>query len=150
MKEEKSRSKEYFILNKNLFIAFVAAFITSAITAQLLSKSASYLNTSVTMVTEYSAYFGIFGLLHSIDNRKKYRIEETGRLDWLRLRKDLIKLLTSLGIGEIVYTVLRWFSQYYLLTQSYDAYIASMISDSISFAVYLAVVNLSVKVTKLY
>ena len=150
MKEKKNRCKEYLTLNKNLFVAYIAAFITAAITAQLFSKSISYLDTSVTMVAENSAYFGIFGLLHSIDNRKKYRIEETGRLDWRRLKNDLIKLLTSLGIGEIVYTVLRWVSQYYLLTQSYQAYVASMISDSISFAVYLAVVNLSVKVTKLY
>ena len=150
MKEKKSRSKEYFVLNKNLFIAFVAAFITSAITAQLLSKSVSYLNTSVTMGAEYSAYFGIFGMLHSIDNRKKYRIDETEKIDWLRLRKDLIKLLTSLGIGEIVYTVLRWPSLYYLLIQSYQPYLASMVSESICFVIYLAVVNLSVKATKLY
>ncbi len=150
MKEEKNRSKEYIILNKNLFIAFVAAFITSAITAQLLSKSVSYLNTSVTMGTEYSAYFGIFGMLHSIDNRKKYRIDETEKIDWLRLRKDLTKLLTSLGIGEIVYTILRWLSLYYLLIQSYQPYLASMVSESICFVIYLVVVNLSVKATKLY
>ena len=76
--------------NKNLFLAYVAAFITAAITAQLFSKSISYLDTSVTMVAENSAYFGIFGLLHSIDHRKKCRIKEIGRLDWLRLRTDLI------------------------------------------------------------
>src|SRR3989442_971922 len=136
MKEKKNRCKEYLTLTKNLFVAYIAAFITAAITAQLFSKSISYLNTSVTMVAENSAYFGIFGLLHSIDNRKKYRIEETGSIDWLRLRKDLIKLLTSLGIGEIVYKLFRLFSHYYLLTKSYQSYFPSIISDSIFFAVY--------------
>lgn len=150
MRDEKNRSKEYFILNKNLFIAFVAAFITSAVTAQLLSKSVNYLNTSVTMGTEYSAYFGIFAILHSIDNRKKYKIDDTEKIDWIRLRKDLVKLLTSLGIGEIVYTILRWFSLYYLLTQNYQPYVASMISECICFGIYLVIVNLSVKATKLY
>ncbi len=77
------RYKEYLKLNKNLFVAFIVAFITAAITAQSLSKSISYLNTSFTMGAEYSAYFSTFGLLHSIDNRKKYRIEKTGRVDGL-------------------------------------------------------------------
>lgn len=148
--KEKSRLKEYLILNKNLLVAFVAAEITAAITAQLFSRSISYLNTSVTMGAEYSVYFGTFGLLHSINNRKKYNIDETGKTDWPRLRKDLIKLLTSLGIGEIVYTVLRWLSLDYLLIQSYQPYLASIVSACICFAVYLAVVNLSVKAAKLY
>ncbi|TLX81408.1 MAG: hypothetical protein E6L00_06810 [Thaumarchaeota archaeon] len=149
MKEKRSKCTEYLKLNKNLFIAYTTAFIIATITAQLFSNSINYLNTSVTMLTENSAYFSAFGLLHSIDNRKKYRIE-TGEIDWSRLRKDLIKILTSLGIGEIVYTILRWFSQYYLLTLNYQPYLASMISDSISFMIYLVVVNLSVKMTKLF
>jgi hypothetical protein len=148
--KEKSRFKEYFALNKNLFLAFVAAQITAAITAQLFSKSISYLNTSVTMGAEYSIYFGTFGLLYSIDNRRKYKFDETGKTNWLRLRKDLIKLLTSLGIGEIVYTLLRWLSLDYLLIQSYQPYLASVVSACICFVVYLAVVNVSVKMTKLY
>ncbi|MGI0026314.1 MAG: hypothetical protein ACREAD_00540 [Nitrosopumilaceae archaeon] len=149
MNEKRNRYKEYLKLNKNLFFAFIAAEIIAAMTSQILSKSISYLNTSVTMGAEYSVYFSTFGLLYSIDNRKKYRIE-TGETDWHRLRKDLIKILISLGIGEIVYTVLRWLSLDYLLIQSYQPYLASIVSASISFAIYLAVVNLSAKATRLY
>ncbi len=149
MNEKRNRYKEYLKLNKNLFFAFIAAEIIAAMTSQILSKSISYLNTSITMGAEYSVYFSTFGLLYSIDNRKKYRIE-TGETDWHRLRKDLIKILISLGIGEIVYTVLRWLSLDYLLIQSYQPYLASIVSASISFAIYLAVVNLSAKATRLY
>ncbi|MBI1829520.1 MAG: hypothetical protein HY222_04930 [Thaumarchaeota archaeon] len=149
MKEKKSKYKEYLALNKNLFIAFVAAEIIAAITSQILSKSVSYLNTSITMGAEYSVYFSLFGLLYSIDNRKKYKIE-SGQTDWHRLRKDVIKIITSLGIGEIVYTVLRWFSLDYLLIQSYQPYLSSIVSASVSFAIYLLVVNLTVKATRLY
>lgn len=150
VKERKSRYKEYFVLNKNLFLAFVAAQITAALTAQLFSYLTSYLNTSITMVSEYSVYFGSFGLLYSVDNRKKYKIDETDKTDWPKLRKDLTKLLTSLGIGEIVYTVLRWLSLDYLLIQNYQPYFASIVSAFACFAVYLVVVNLSAKMTKLY
>lgn len=110
----------------------------------------SYLNTSLTMVSEYSVYFGTFGLLYSVDNRKKYKIDGTDETDWPKLRKDVIKLLTSLGIAEIVYTVLRWLSLEYLLILNYQPYLASIVSAFACFAVYLVVVNLSVKVTKLY
>ena len=149
MKEKKSKYKEYLALNKNLFIAFVAAEIIAAITSQILSKSISYLNTSITMGAEYSVYFSTFGLLYSIDNRKKYKME-SGKTDWPRLRKDLVKITTSLGIGEIVYTILRWFSLDYLLIQSYQPYLSSIVSACVSFAIYLLVVNLTVKATKLY
>ena len=149
MKEKKSKYKEYLALNKNLFIAFVAAEIIAAITSQFLSKSISYLNTSITMGAEYSVYFSLFGILYSIDNRKKYKLE-SGKTDWTRLRKDVIKIITSLGVGEIVYTILRWFSLDYLLIQSYQPYVSSIVSASVSFAIYLLVVNLTVKATRLY
>ena len=150
VKERKSGYKEYLILNKNLLLAFIAAQITAAPTAQLLSYLTSYLNTSLTMVSEYSVYFGTFGLLYSVDNRKKYKIDGTDKTDWPKLRKDVIKLLTSLGIAEIVYTVLRWLSLEYLLILDYQPYLASIVSAFACFAVYLVVVNLSVKMTKLY
>jgi len=149
VKEKKSKYKEYLALNKNLFIAFVAAEIIAAITSQFLSKSISYLNTSITMGAEYSVYFSLFGILYSIDNRKKYKLE-SGKTDWTRLRKDVIKIITSLGVGEIVYTILRWFSLDYLLIQSYQSYVSSIVSASVSFAIYLLVVNLTVKATRLY
>ena len=145
----RTRYKEYLRLNRNLFLAASAAFIMAAITAQLVAKSASYLNTSVTLAAEYSVFFSIFGWLQFRGSKKRYALE-SGQLDWKRFRFDLIKLVTSLGVGEIVYTVLRWLSQYYLLTQSIEPYLASIISSITSFCVYLTVVNLTVKATRLY
>ena len=66
------------------------------------------------------------------------------------LKSDLIKIITSLGIGEIIYTIVRWVLQYYLLQIDYDAYLASIVSQMISTVVYMIVLNLSVKITKLY
>ncbi len=80
---------------------------------------------------------------------QSYRTK-TGELKKSLLKSDLIKIITSLGIGEVVYTIVRWVLQYYLLQIDYDAYLASIISQLISTIVYLAVLNLSVKMTKLY
>ena len=74
----------------------------------------------------------------------------SGKTDTKRLKHDLKKLVTSLGIAEIVYTIVRWALQYYLLVLNYDPYLASIVSQGLSTIVYMIVVNLSVKITRLY
>ena len=54
-------------------------------------------------------------MLFYLDNRKKY-LTESGTINSARLKKDLIKIITSVGSGEIVYVAVRWYLQYYLLT----------------------------------
>ncbi len=140
---------KYFSLNKNILIAFAASIIISAIVAQILSEQAAYLNTSYTLLVDYVVYFSTFGSLYYFDNRKKYLLE-SGKTDKARLKHDLIKIITSLGIGEVIYTIVRWFLQYYFLTINYDAYLASIVSQVISTIIYMIVINLSVKMTRLY
>lgn len=137
---------KYFMLNKNILVAFGASIIISAIVAHLLSEQADYLNTTFTLLVDYVVYFSVFGGLYYLDNRKKYLLES----DKSKLKHDLIKIITSLGIAEVVYTIIRWFLQYYFLNINYDAYIASISSQIISTIIYLIVVNLSVKMTRLY
>ena len=140
---------KYFSLNKNILIAFAASIIISAIVAQVLSEQVAYLNTSYTLLVDYVVYFSTFGSLYYLDNRKKYLLE-SGKTDKVKLQHDLIKIITSLGIGEVIYTIVRWFLQYYFLTINYDAYLASIISQVISTIIYMIVINLSVKMTRLY
>ena len=145
----KQKYREYLRLNKNILLAFVASIIISAIVADYLSDQQDYLNSTLTLVADYCIFFSTFGILFYIDNRKKYRTEN-GELKKLLLKSDLIKIVTSLGIGEIIYTIVRWSSQYYLLQIEYDAYMASIISQMISTVVYMIVLNFSVKMTRLY
>lgn len=145
----KQKYKEYFKLNKNILAGFAASIVVSAIVAQSLVGQEDYLNTTYTLIVDYVVYFSIFGSLYYFDNRKKYQLE-SGQTDKIALRKDLIKIITSLGIAEVVYTIVRWATQYYLLTINYEPYIASMLSQGISTIVYMIVVNLSVIMTRLY
>ena len=134
------------MLNKNMLVAFAASIIVSAIVAHLLSEQADYLNTTYTLLVDYVIYFSVFGGLYYLNNRKKYLHES----DKSKLKHDLIKIITSLGIAEVVYTIIRWFLQYYFININYDAYVASITSQIISTIIYLIVVNLSVKMTRLY
>ncbi len=141
--------QEYLKLNKNILIAFAASIIISAIVAQILSEQSDYLNTTFTTIVDYVIYFSVFSTLFYFDNRKKYLLP-SGEIDKKKLRNDLKKLITSLGIGEIIYTICRWIIQYYLLQINYDPYLASFVSQGISTIIYMIVVNLSVKLTRLY
>ena len=141
--------QEYLKLNKNILIAFAASIIISALIAQILSEQTDYLNTTYTTIADYVIYFSVFSGLFYLDNRKKYRLS-TGRTNTAKLKDDLKKLVTSLGIAEIVYTIIRWILQYYFLTINYDPYLASIASQGISTIIYMIVVNLSVKITRLY
>jgi hypothetical protein len=141
--------QKYFMLNKNLLVAFTASTIISAIVANLLSDQTDYLNTTYTLLVDYVIYISTFGSLYYLDNRKKYLLD-SGETDKSKLKQDLIKIITSLGIAEVAYTIARWFLQYYFLTINYNAYVASIISQIISIIICLAVINLSVKMTRLY
>jgi len=141
--------QEYLKLNKNVLIAFAASIIISAIIAQILSDQADILNTTYTTIADYVIYFSVFSSLFYFDNRKKYRLE-SGKTDTAKLKHDLKKLITSLGIAEVVYTVVRWALQYYFLTINYDPYLASIASQAISTIIYMIVLNLTVKITRLY
>ncbi|MGI9566029.1 MAG: hypothetical protein ACR2LL_03310 [Nitrosopumilus sp.] len=94
-------------------------------------------------------FFSVFSGSFYLDNRKKYHVT-TGGTDTAKLKHNLKKLITSLGVTEIVYTIARWILQYYLLTINYDPYLASIASQGISTIIYMIVVNLSVKITRLY
>ena len=145
----KPQYQEYLKLNKNILLGFAASIVISALVAQSLSHQQSYVNTTITLVVDYVVYFTTFGTLFYIDNKKKYTLE-SGEVDRASLKQDLIKIISSLGIGEVIYTVCRWSLQYYLLTGSYEAYLASLISQSISTCIYMVTINLSVKLMRLY
>ena len=134
------------MLNKNLLIAITTSIIISAIVANLLSDQADYLNSTYTLLVDYVIYFSVFGGLYYLDNKKKYLLES----DKSKLKHDLIKIITSLGIAEVIYTIVRWSLHYYFLTINYDAYLASIVSQTISMIICLIVINLSVKMTMLY
>jgi len=141
--------QEYLKLNKNILIAFAASIIISAVIAQILSDQDDLLNTTYTTIADYVIYFSVFSSLFYLDSRKKYRLE-SGKTDTTKLKQDLKKLITSLGIAEVVYTVARWALQYYFLTINYDPYLASIASQGISTIIYMMVLNLTVKITRLY
>ena len=145
----KQKYREFLKLNKNILIAFAASISISAVAADYFANQEDYLNSTLTLIVDYAVFFSVFGGLFYYDNRKKY-ILENGETDKSLLKSDLIKIISSLGIGEIVYTIVRWSLQYYLLLLNYEPYIASIISQLISTVIYMITLNVTIKLTKLF
>ena len=144
-----SERLQYLKLNKNILIAFAASIVISAIAADFFANQEDYLNSTFTLIVDYAVFFSVFGGLFYFDNRKKY-ILENGETNKSLLKSDLIKIISSLGIGEVVYTIVRWSLQYYILLLNYEPYMASIISQLISTVIYMITLNLTVKLTKLF
>jgi len=141
--------KKYLKLNRNIFIAFAVDFIVSAIVAQTLIEQEHYLNATITILADHGTFLSILGFLLYLDNRNKYRLD-SGKTNWSLLKIDLVKIIASLGVAEIIYTIVRWGFQFYFLTVDYEPYLASIIGQAIAVAIYLVIINFLVKITKWY
>lgn len=144
-----SKYKEYLKLNKNLLIAAGIDFLISALVAQQLSNLEPYLNTSVTLFADFATYFSVFITLFLFDNRKKYK-STYNKTNWHSVKSDLKKILSSVGIGEIVYLSSRWLFQFHFLNIEFEAYQASVTAQVIAFVLFMIVTNIFIKFTKLY
>ena len=97
-------------LNRNLLVCCVISALISAFVAQMLSEEESYLNTTLTIFAGYGVFFGFFGFLFYLDNKKRYQAMRPKLI-----KNELIKLISSFGIGEIVYIGIRWSLMFYFL-----------------------------------
>ena len=115
----------------------------------MLIEQEHYLNTTLTLLADHGTFLSILGFLLYLDNRNKYRLN-SGKTNWSLLKTDLVKIIASLGIAEIIYTIVRWGFQFYFLTSDYEPYLASIMGQIIAVAIYLVIINFLVKITRWY
>jgi predicted Co/Zn/Cd cation transporter (cation efflux family) len=132
-------------INRNFLICFVISALVSAIAAQLLVDYENYLNTTITIVIGYVVYFTIFSGLFYLDNKERYKSMKSKVI-----RKELLSLISSFGLGEIVYLVIRWPTLYYFLEIGIEPYLASLISEIIATSCYMISVTIFLRKTKTF
>jgi len=138
-------NKQLLQINRNFIICFIASASLSAVAAQLLTDYDNYLTTTITIIIGYVIYFGLFSSLFYIDNRKRYRSMESKLI-----KKELLTLVSSFGIGEVIYLGIRWPSLYYFLEIGIEPYLASIISEVIATACYMISVTVFLRKTKTF
>ncbi len=138
-------NQQLFQINRNFLICFIISASLSAVIAQLLGDQDNYLNTTITIVFGYIVYFGIFSGLFYFDNIKRYRSMKSNLI-----KKELLTMISSFGVGEVIYLGIRWPTLYYFLEIGIEPYIASLISEIISTACYMISVTLFLRKTKTF
>ena len=132
-------------INRNFLICFIISASLSAVTAQLLAEHENYLNTTITIVIGYIIYFGIFSILFYFDNKDRYKSMKSNRI-----KRELLSLISSFGLGEIVYLAIRWPTLYYFLEIGIEPYLASLISEVIATGCYMISVTIFLRKTKTF
>lgn len=132
-------------INRSFLICFIVSASLSAVFSQMLSEYESYLNTTFTIIFGYIVYFGIFSSLFYLDNKQRYKTMESKAI-----RKEIFSLLSSFGLGEIVYLGIRWPSLYYFLEIGIEPFIASLISEVIATGCYMLSVTVFLRKTKTF
>ena len=132
-------------INRNFLICFIVSASLSAVSAQLLSNYENYLNTTITIIIGYIVYFGIFSCLFYWDNIERYKTMKSSLI-----KRELIALISSFGVGEIVYLGTRWPTLYYFLEIGIEPYLASLISEVIATACYMTTVTIFLRKTKTF
>ena len=132
-------------INRSFLICFVISASLSAVFAQLLVDYDSFLTTTFTIIFGYVVYFGIFSGLFYCDNKERYKLMKKELI-----KRELLALISSFGVGEIVYLGIRWPTFYYFLEIGIEPFLASLISEVIATACYMASVTLFLRKTKTY
>ncbi len=132
-------------INRSFLICFIVTASLSAVFALVLSNYEIYLNTTFTIIFGYVVYFGIFSSLFYLNNKERYKTMKSNLI-----KKELLTLLSSFGVGEIIYLVIRWPTLYYFLEIGIEPYIASLISEVIATACYMISVTIFLRKTKTF
>lgn len=132
-------------INRNFLICFIISASLSAIAAQLLGDQENYFNTTITIAIGYVVYFGIFSALFYFDNKDRYKTMKSNLI-----KKELLAMISSFGVGEIIYLGIRWPTLYYFLEIGIEPYLASLVSEIISTSCYMVSVTVFLRKTKTF
>ena len=132
-------------INRSFLICFIISASLSAVAAQLLSDYENYLNTTFTIIFGYIIYFGIFSCLFYWDNKDRYKLMKSSLI-----KREILALISSFGVGEVIYLGIRWPTLYYFLEIGIEPYLASLISEIIATACYMISVTVFLRKTKTF
>ncbi len=127
-----NKYKDLILLNKNIIVAGICAFVSAAFVTQFYYtqyNESHIANSIVALISEYSVYIPIFGLLFYRDNRYRYINSLTGKKDFKMIKMDIKKLLTAFSISEVAYSLSKISVTYQFLQLGIIPYQASMLGS---------------------
>jgi hypothetical protein len=145
--------REVILFNKNIIIAAAASIAADATVVHYAAKfiSSNIVVSIFSIMTDTGVYLAVFAGMFLIDNRKRYVDHSTGRKDSVKFRNDIKKIITALGVSELVYMVVKFISVYLLLQTSIaPPYQIAMLSTLLAWIFYLIAVNAMIRWQRLF
>lgn len=145
--------KNYLYFNLDLLIAAIIATIVGDLVIGIYEQynrnviAISVLN----LVIEYGISIPAFLGLLFITYRDRYRDQVTGKIDIVKMKKDLYGLLHALGISEIIFLI-ALFSAPYLIVKinlgtGSDAFVAGSV---VAWIIYFISLNALIRHKKIF
>ena len=145
--------QEVILFNKNIIIAAFASIIADAVVVHYSAAALSngILVSLISIITDTGIYLAVFACLFYTDNRKKYIYIVSGKRDSTRLKRDARKIVTALGVSEVVYMISKFVSIYLLLqANAAPPYQVAMLTTLMAWVFYIITANLMVRAQKLF
>ena len=149
-----TKYKDIISFNKNIIISAIITAIADVFIVNYASVlySTNYLLISVIfLVADFLIFNIIFIILYFIDNKSKYINPEDGSKNTQKIKQDLKKLITIIGLAEISYLATKFFSTYVIFeSYSIDPSLISIITTVIAWIFYIIIANIMARRQKLF
>ena len=152
-KSSYSKYRDIISFNKNVIIAAIITAIADVFIVNYASMSfpTNYLLISIiSLVADFAIFNIFFIILYFIDNRFKY-VNSDGTKNNQKIKQDLKKLVTIIGLAEISYLATKFLSTY-VIFESFliDPSLISIITTVIAWIFYIIIANIMARRQKLF
>ena len=134
-------------LNKNLLLSGSVGFIVSLIVAYVCTKYTidEFATSALTVIAGFISSKVIFVILFHLDNKKKYTIKLTGKLNIGILKQIVTKMIFADSVFDVINNVSRFFILLELLGIEYKPVQAAIIASIIASCFSYLAINLIVR-----
>src|SRR6266498_2994070 len=134
-------------LNKNLLLSGSVGFIVSLIVAYVYTKYTidEFATSALTVIAGFISSKAIFVILFHLDNKKKYTIKLTGKLNIGILKQIVTKMIFADSVFDVINNVSRFFILLELLRIEYKPVQAAIIASIIASCFSYLAINLIVR-----
>jgi len=148
-----SKYKDIISFNKNIIIAAIITAIADVFIvnyASVLYPTNYLLISIISLVADFLIFNIIFIILYFVDKRSKY-VNPDGSKNNQKIKQDLKKLITIIGLAEISYLVTKFLSTYVIFESfSIDPSLISIITTVIAWILYIIIANIMARKQKLF
>jgi len=144
--------RETILMNKNLLIAGIMGFLTSAIVAEIYAiySPSDVLISTITVLVGFIIYKISFIVLFHIDNKRKYTNRFNSNINFNRLKQIIKKMMFAWSIFDIINNVSRWIILYELLLIGFRPFEAAILSSISASSISYLSINIILRRIKIF